>query len=143
MQDLSNGVKELLDEALPAIVSTTNRDGTPQSSVVWIERRGNDLAFFCDSKSVKLKNLADQSAVVVLVLDPTQTFEPGAPCYVRISGRAGYKPMTDTAFPDRLARRYMPADTFPHAGDYVEVVITSESWSGIGPFPDTTHGWGA
>jgi PPOX class probable F420-dependent enzyme len=142
VQDLSTAVRQLLDEPLPAIVSTTNRDGTPQSSVVWIERRGNDLAFFCDPKSVKLKNLAEQSAVVVVVLDPKRTFEPGAPCYVRISGRAEYTPMADTTFPDRLARRYMASDTFPHAGDYVEVVINSESWSGIGPFPDTSFGWG-
>jgi len=142
MQDLSTAVKELLDEAVPAIVSTTNRDGTPQSSVVWIERRGNDLALFCESKSVKLKNLAEQKAVVVVVLDPARTFEPGAPCYVRISGKADYRPMADTTFPDRLAQRYMPAEIFPHAGDYVEVVINSESWSGIGPFPDTTYGWG-
>jgi PPOX class probable F420-dependent enzyme len=142
MQDLSTAVKELLDGALPAIVSTTNVDGTPQSSVVWIERRGNDLAFFCDPASLKLKNLAEQSAVVVVVLDPTRTFEPGAPCYVRIRGRAEFTPMSDTSLPDRLAQRYMPADTFPHIGNYVEVVITSESWSGIGPFPDSTHGWG-
>jgi PPOX class probable F420-dependent enzyme len=143
MQDLSTAVKALLDQALPAIVSTTNPDGTPQSSVVWIERRGNDAAFFCTSASVKLKNLADQNSVVVVVLDPTRTFEPGAPCYVRIRGRAQYKPMTDTAFPDRLAQRYMQADEFPHAGDYVEVVVTSESWSGVGPFPETPHGWGS
>jgi PPOX class probable F420-dependent enzyme len=143
VQNFSTAVKELLDSAVPAIVGTTNQDGSPQSSVVWIERRDNDVAFFCESTSVKLKNLADQKSVVVVVIDPTRTFEPGAPCYVRIRGRAKFKPMFDTAFPDRLAQCYMPADTFPHRGDYVEVVVTSESWSGLGPYPDTAHGWGS
>jgi PPOX class probable F420-dependent enzyme len=142
VENLPRAVKELLDEAVPAIVATTNIAGTPQASVVWIERRGNDISFFSDSSSVKLRNLSHQGSVVLLVLDPRRVLEPGAPCYVRISGTASLEPMKDTEFCDRLARRYMGIDRFPHSGEYVKVTIASTSWSGVGPFPGTVHDWG-
>ena len=79
---------------------------------------------------------------MVVVLDPHRSFEPGAQCYVRITGTASLEPMSDTTFPDRLAQRYMGEERFPHKGEFLLVKVTSTSWSGIGPFPDTPHGWG-
>ena len=142
MDDLPSAVRDLLDDANPAIVATSGGVDRPQLSVVWIERRGNDLAFFCEADSVKARNLAAHPTVVVIVMDPERTFEPGAQCHVRISGTTSLESLSDTSFPDRLAKRYMGVDRFPHEGDYVSVEVTTTSWSGVGPFPRTTHGWG-
>lgn len=143
MRDLPTAVRELLDQPYAAVVATTGGADRPQCSIVWIERDGNDLSFFCERDSLKAQNLRGHSSVVVIVIDPVRTFEPGAPCYVRIRGRASLEAMSDTSFQDRLAHRYMGLDEFPHKGDYLRVRITSDSWSGLGPFPDTLHGWGA
>jgi PPOX class probable F420-dependent enzyme len=142
MKDLPQAVRSLLDQPVSAVVSTTNTTGSPQASVVWIERQGNDIAFFCSSNSIKVRNLSRDPTAVVVVIDPSRTFEPGAPCHVRIDGKATVVPMSDTVFCDRLASRYMGTDTFPHKGDYVMVTLTTTGWSGIGPFEDTLYGWG-
>ncbi len=142
MDNLPVAVRELLDQPYPAVVATTGGPDSPQCSVVWIEREGNDLSFFCGSDTVKARNLRRHPSVVVLVVDPMRSVDPGVPCYVRIRGRASLEAMTDTTFQDRLARRYMGLDEYPRKADYLLVRIRSEGWSGLGPFPDTPHGWG-
>lgn len=139
---LPSAVRDLLDGPVPAVVATVAPDGRPQSSVVWVERVGDDLAFFSDAGSRKIRNIHQHPDVVAIVLDDRE-FEPGARCYVRLSGTAQITPLTDSVFPDRLAGRYMGLDVFPHQGDYVRVDVITVSWSGIGPFPGTPHGWGA
>jgi PPOX class probable F420-dependent enzyme len=142
MKDLPEAVRSLLDQPVSAVVSTTNADGSPQSSVVWIERVGNDVALFSSSSSVKVRNFSRNPSAVVVVVDPSRTFEPGAQCHVLLTGVASVTPMTDTVFCDRLAGKYMGLDAFPHAGEYVMIKITTTSWSGIGPIEDSPHGWG-
>jgi PPOX class probable F420-dependent enzyme len=140
---LPDEVRRLLDQPVPAVVTTTNKSGHPQASVVWIERSGDDISFFSDTKSLKIRNIEERPAVVVIVMDPERTFEPGAPCYVQITGQATTEPMTDTAFADRLAKRYMGAEKFPHEGNYTRVNVRTTTWGGIGPFEATPHQWGS
>lgn len=141
--ELPSAVRALLDQPCPAIVVTSSESGTPQATVVWIERRGDDVAFFSGRDSVKVRNLSQRPQATVLVLDPEQEFEPGARCYVTISGPATITELTDTSFPDRLAQRYMQASTFPHRGEYCEVVVTAERLGGSGPGTGTPAGWRA
>ncbi|GEM_PF-667922 len=143
MTELPAAVCRLLDQPNPAIVVTVGDSGSAQATVVWIERRGNDLAFFSRSDSVKAHNLRQRPKAVVLVLDPEQEFEPGARCYVTVTGTATVTPLADLSFPNRLAGRYMGADEFPHSGDYSEVVIRPERLSGAGPVTGTPSGWTA
>ncbi len=141
MIELPAAVCRLLDQPCPATVVTVGDSGSAHATVVWIERRGSDLAFFSRPDSVKVRNLRQRPEVIVLVLDPEQEFEPGARCYVTITGTATIAQLPDMSFPDRLARRYMDAAEFPHAGDYCEVVITSERLGGSGPVTGTPAGW--
>jgi len=143
MTELPAAVRRLLDQPNPAIVVTVADSGRAQATVVWIERRGNDLAFFCRSDSVKVRNLRQRPQAIVLMLDPEQEFEPGARCYVTVTGTATVTPLTDLSFPNRLAWRYMGAEEFPHAGDYIEVVISPDRLGGAGPVTGTPHGWTA
>jgi PPOX class probable F420-dependent enzyme len=136
-------VAALLDAPNPAVVGTTGEGGTPHLSVVWIERQGNQLAFFCTADSVKVRNLRVREQITVVVIDPDREFEPGAACYARISGVATMHPLTNSDLPDRLARRYMGVDEFPHRGDYVMVLIIPTRLGGIGPHTGAeNHGWG-
>ncbi|MFF4763282.1 pyridoxamine 5'-phosphate oxidase family protein [Streptomyces sp. NPDC001292] len=40
---LNDSVRALLDAPIPAVLATVNPDGSPQTSVVWVGRDGDDL----------------------------------------------------------------------------------------------------
>jgi PPOX class probable F420-dependent enzyme len=141
MIELPEAVRSLLDRPCLATVVTVSDSGSAHATVVWIERRGSNLAFFSRPDSIKVRNLRQRPEAIILVLDPTQEFEPGAGCYVTITGTATIAQLPDMSFPDRLARRYMDAAKFPHPGDYCEVVISAERLGGSGPVTGTPAGW--
>ena len=143
MLTLPSAVRELLDGPNPAVVVTADAAGTPQASVVWIAREGDDVAFFCSQGTVKERNLRRRPDVVVIVVDPVREFEPGGRCYVRITGIAEIATMPDTSFIDGLAVTYMGLDQFPHEGNYLKVTVASKRLGGEGPtIGAANHGWG-
>ncbi|MFC6093824.1 PPOX class F420-dependent oxidoreductase [Saccharothrix lopnurensis] len=58
---LSPVTRALVDEPNFAVMATTNPDGSPQSSVVWVTRDGDDLLF---------TTLRDRAKAVNLTRDP-------------------------------------------------------------------------
>jgi hypothetical protein len=40
---LTAAAKKILDDIDPAVLATVNPDGSPQTSVVWVGRDGDDL----------------------------------------------------------------------------------------------------
>jgi PPOX class probable F420-dependent enzyme len=124
---------EVLSKPLVAVLSTTGRDGKPQSSVIWFELRENEIAFFSDRGSVKLKNLRRDARAVLVVVDPSLELAPGTPCYVRIEGKAVIG-SGEPGFPDRLARAYGNPQgyRFPQQ-DFVDVRLSIDRLGGLGP----------
>lgn len=136
-------VRELLDGPNPAVIVTADQAGTPQASVTWIGRDGDEVAFFSDRTSLKVKNLAVRPDVVVIVVDPIREFEAGARCYVHITGTAHITDAGATELADALAAVYMGLEAFPHPGDYVKVTVHPRRVSGIGPeVGGENDGWG-
>ncbi|MFD1272395.1 pyridoxamine 5'-phosphate oxidase family protein [Streptomyces kaempferi] len=41
--ELNDAARRLLDDVNPAVLATVNPDGSPQTSVVWVARDGDDL----------------------------------------------------------------------------------------------------
>jgi PPOX class probable F420-dependent enzyme len=128
-------VQELLDQPLVAHISTLSPSGVPQSSVVWFERRGTELVMFSGAESPKVRNLKENPAVVVIVVDPEQTVMPGAPAYVRLTGTGEVHP-AEEGIEHRLAKRYGQPNGYPDPlGEIVNIHITVRDVSGVGPFP--------
>jgi PPOX class probable F420-dependent enzyme len=135
-------VVKLLDRPVTATICTVNPDGSPQSTVVWFERRGAEIELFALADSIKVRNLRLDPRVEVIVIDHHRERAPGVPPYVRIIGTAEVRP-GEADIPDRLAIRYGNPDGYPRPlGPHVNIHITPRRMTGWGPFADgAMSGW--
>lgn len=127
-------VRDLLDRPLVAIVSTVSPTGRAQSSIVWFERRGDELVIFTPADSHKVRNLRANPHIVIVVVDPDRSIGAGTPCYVRLTGTADLRPAED-GIADAMARRYGHPDGYPWPiGPILNIHVPVERVSGLGPF---------
>ncbi|MGH2998338.1 MAG: PPOX class F420-dependent oxidoreductase [Gaiellaceae bacterium] len=97
---LTEGQLALLDTLCFGIVTTLRRDGSPQSTVVWVERDGDTVGFNSAYGRAKPTNLERDARMSVLVTAPDFYH------WVAVDGRAELT--TDGAEEqiDRLSRKY-------------------------------------
>ncbi|MGV4981990.1 PPOX class F420-dependent oxidoreductase [Streptomyces sp. NRAIS3] len=62
-------MRKLLDDPVPAVLGTVNPDGSPQTSVVWVGRDGDDLLVSTAAGRRKEKNVRRDSRVSLTVYD--------------------------------------------------------------------------
>ena len=83
MVAISAAAQVLFGSDAVAHVWTSNADGSPQVSVVWVIARGDEILFGTDGESQKAKNLR-RDPRIVLSLEDTERSERGcircAPC---------------------------------------------------------------
>ncbi len=77
---LDDDVRVFLDGPLTADLATLNPDGSPQLSVIWYERRGDEVVVNTTVQRVKAHNMDRDPRVSLLVGDPGR--------YVRLDGDA-------------------------------------------------------
>ena len=65
---LNDAAKELLDQPHTAVVATTNSDGRPQSSVIFVKRDGDTIVFSTIRGRLKTRNMMRDPRVSLLVL---------------------------------------------------------------------------
>ncbi|MEV0410455.1 PPOX class F420-dependent oxidoreductase [Streptomyces sp. NPDC050448] len=99
---LNDTVRKLLDSPHPAVLSTLNPDGSPQSSVVWVTRDGGDLLVSTEQGRRKERNIARDARVGLTVFDTANPF-----LYVEIRGTATVTEDAGRAVAVRIAEEYM------------------------------------
>jgi PPOX class probable F420-dependent enzyme len=67
---LNDAVRQLVDDPNPAVLATVNSDGSPQTSVVWVGRDGNDLLISTAAGRRKDRNLRRDPRVSLTIYDP-------------------------------------------------------------------------
>ena len=77
---LNDLAREVLDGPHIAAIATSNADGRPQSSVIFIKRDGNTVVFSTIKGRLKTRNMARDPRVSLLVADTPQ------PRYLEIRG---------------------------------------------------------
>ena len=77
---LDDDVRAFLDAPRSADLATLNPDGSPQLSVIWYARRGDEVIVNTTAQRVKTKNMERDGRVALLVGDPER--------YVRLDGDA-------------------------------------------------------
>ena len=77
---LDDDIRMFLDAPRPADLATLNPDGSPQLSVIWYARRGDEVIVNTTAQRVKTKNMERDARVALLVGDPET--------YVRLDGDA-------------------------------------------------------
>ncbi len=109
MASLSDpGVQALLDKKNHAVVSTLNDDGSIHSTVVWVSVEDGRLAVNSAVGRKWPTNLERQPAITVVVYDEDNPYD-----YVEVRGTATGTTEGADAHIDRLAKKYLDADSYP------------------------------
>jgi PPOX class probable F420-dependent enzyme len=66
---LSDAVRKLFDDPNPAVLATVNSDGSPQTSVVWVGRDGDELVVSSQAGRRKERNIRRDPRVSISVYD--------------------------------------------------------------------------
>jgi PPOX class probable F420-dependent enzyme len=136
MSTLPPELRDLIDSGPLAHLSTLNADGSPQVTVVWIGRDGDDLLSGHMRRWVKLRNIERDPRVVISFTaprDPDAFLNPYAVLRARATIEQGEQAWE---LLDRLTKVYMSPDaTFPapRAPGYL-VRYRIERIGGVGPW---------
>lgn len=137
MVELNTRAQALLGSDAVAHVWTSNPDGSPQVSVVWVLVEDDEIVFGTSGTSVKARNLR-RDPRVILSIEDTERNERGFQRHLVVRGRARLSEGPDPALMDRLARKYLGLDRHPlamrDAPDSVIVRVEIERISGVGPW---------
>jgi PPOX class probable F420-dependent enzyme len=115
---LSDATLALLDGKNYTVLATINPDGSPQTSVLWVGRDGNDLLFSTVAGRVKHRNMERDPRVSVTVLDSADPEN-----YVELRGRVSMTPDVDRALDTRLSWKYDGRDPGEDRPGAVRVVV--------------------
>jgi PPOX class probable F420-dependent enzyme len=66
---LNDAVRKLFDDPNPAVLATVNPDGSPQTSVVWVGRDGDELVISSQAGRRKEQNIRRDPRVSISVYD--------------------------------------------------------------------------
>jgi PPOX class probable F420-dependent enzyme len=105
---LNESVRKLLDDPNPAVLGTVNPDGSPQTSVVWVGRDGDDLLLSTAAGRRKERNMRRDPRVSLTVYDRNDPQQ-----YAEIRGVAAVSEDVGRQFAVRLEEEYEG----PGAGD--------------------------
>jgi PPOX class probable F420-dependent enzyme len=116
---LSDRAKSLLDATTFAVVSTLQPDGSPQSSVIWVKRDGDDVLFSTLEGRRKHLNMVRDPRVSLLVNPPDHPYS-----YFEVRGEATMTREGGRELIDELSGRYRGEPVYGFDGpDDVRVVV--------------------
>lgn len=98
---LNDTVRKLLDAPHPAVLSTLNPDGSPQSSVVWVTRDGDEILVSTERGRRKERNIVRDARIGLTVFDLANPF-----LYAEIRGTATITEDAGRAVAVRIAEEY-------------------------------------
>lgn len=102
---LTELAKQIIDDANFATLATLNADGSPQASIMWIARDGNDLLMSTCEGRLKLKNMRRDPRISMTVFDKDQP-------YAQIEVRGSVEIISEGGqeLIDKMARKYLGTD---------------------------------
>ena len=96
------------DNPFPAVVTTLRKDGTPHSTVVWIDEDRGDILFNTAEGRAKPHELAEDPRVSVTFVDPSDMYK-----WISVSGRVELTTEGARETIDKLAKKYLGKDEYP------------------------------
>jgi PPOX class probable F420-dependent enzyme len=95
----------IADNPYTAVLTTLRPDGSPHTTVVWIDVDGEDLVFNTVKGRAKERHVGADPRVSAIVVNPSDAFQ-----WVSISGRAELEEKGGREMIDRLSRKYTGED---------------------------------
>ncbi|WP_284750461.1 TIGR03618 family F420-dependent PPOX class oxidoreductase [Amycolatopsis sp. RTGN1] len=140
--ELPESSHRLFERPFNAVLTTINPDGSPQTSMVWASREGDEIVMGMEGRRPKVRNIRRDPRVTVLIEDHDGHDERGLPQYLLVRGTARIvgPDIADefTALMDRQAQRYLgvPKYLLGNQGSPTAVIvrITADRVTGIGPW---------
>lgn len=104
-----------------ATLATIQPDGSPQLSVVWVTREGQDVVFSTTRGRRKELNLEADNRCTLLLSDPENPYS-----YLEIRGAASITEEGGRELIDALANKYLGKDRYEwdDGTDNIRVVVT-------------------
>jgi PPOX class probable F420-dependent enzyme len=115
---LSEPVRRLADGRNYAVLATVNPDGSPQTSVVWVGRDGDDLLFSTVEGRVKHRNMVRDPRVSVSVIDSADPEN-----YAELPGTVSMTPDIGRQLDTQLSWKYDGRDPDPDRPGAVRIVV--------------------
>ena len=115
---LNEASRALIDGKNFASIATLNPDGSPQTSVVWVTRDGDDLLFSTVVGRRKERNLRRDPRVSVTIFDQEQPYS-----YIEVRGSVTLDPEGGRELIDALSNKYVGRDYDEEPEGTVRVVI--------------------
>ena len=100
-----------------AHVATTNKNGSPQVSPIWLLREGDTIIFSTTEERRKTKNMRRTPMIALSIVDPDNPFR-----YMELRGPVTIEPDPDKELPPRLYELYVGEGQFPGDSEHRVVV---------------------
>lgn len=108
MTTLDDKARKFLEQPYVGTVTTLRQDGSPHSTIVWVDVDDDGLSFNTAAGRAKPRNLERDPRISLLVVDPEDTYK-----WVSISGTAELTTDGAEGQIDRLAKKYLGQDEYP------------------------------
>jgi PPOX class probable F420-dependent enzyme len=109
MAKLEEKPRKFLEESpYVGVVTTLREDGSPHSTIVWVDVEGDKVSFNTALGRAKPKHLQHDPRASLLMVDPNNTFK-----WVAVSGPAELTEEGADAQIDKLAKKYLGKDEYP------------------------------
>ena len=108
MTKLNETQQQFLENPYVGVVTTLREDGSPHSTVVWVDVEDGVPSFNTALGRKKPANLEQDPRAALLVIDPQDAYK-----WIAVDGKAELT--TDGADPqiDKLAKKYLGKDEYP------------------------------
>lgn len=118
MTILNDSARDVIDGSHVAVLATSNRDGRPQSSVIFIKRDGDTVLFSTIKGRLKTRNMTRDPRVSLVVVDKNN-----AGRYVEIRGTVDITDDPDKTLMYEMYDRYMGGATPPPEPDAHRLIV--------------------
>ena len=109
MAKLEEKPRKFLDDSpYVGVVTTLREDGSPHSTIVWVDVEGDKVSFNTALGRAKPKHLERDPRASVLMVDPNNSYK-----WVAVSGPAELTEEGADAQIDKLAKKYLGKDEYP------------------------------
>jgi PPOX class probable F420-dependent enzyme len=108
MTTLTEKHRKFLEQPFVGTVTTLRDDGSPHSTIVWVDNDTDDILFNTAVGRAKERHLRMDPRASMLVVDPEDTHR-----WLAVSGNAELTTEGADAQIDKLAKKYLGKDEYP------------------------------
>jgi PPOX class probable F420-dependent enzyme len=109
MAKLDEKPRKFLEESpYVGVVTTLREDGSPHSTIVWVDVEGDKVSFNTARGRAKPKHLEHDPRASLVMVDPSDSYR-----WVAVSGPVEVTEEGADAQIDKLAKKYLGKDEYP------------------------------